>query len=715
MTFTPYDILLVLAAVTALALAILAWHRKLNRGATSFALLMLAVALWCSGHIMEMSAADLSGKIFWADIQFIAIVSIPVFWIAFILPYTGHTARLPLSRAVCLSIVPAVSLVMAWTNNLHGFFFSNSEIITKNNFSFLTRAFNTGFWIHSFYSYLLLLIGTILLIRTILRTSNPYRGRSVLLLAGALTPWACNALYIFRIGPFAYFDLTPFGFTLSGLLFGLGIFQFHFLDIVPIAYGTVFHNMNEGLILLDPGSRIINLNPAARKILDVKTSEAIGAQVTEVFSRWPDLLEGYRGHNMNYDFEFKKNNSGLIYNVAVSHLYMKKILRGYLITMRDITAHKKSETELRKSEEMFKALSENAADIIYTLEADGSFSYVNPAWKKILGYSRQETLGMYFIEFTRKEDSERSVQIFRELIKDRRVFTDTIIKLQHRDGSIRVFTGSASPNIDASGKIIGITGSLKDITDQQKLATELQQAHKMEAVGTLASAIVHDFNNIFMAIQGNISLIRKRIDQEEYAYQKIRNIEQSVDKGTELTRQLLSFVLGSQYVVTPTNLNDIVRRTSNMFSSGSKQIKIYKHYQNNLWLVDLDPVQVGKVLMNIYKNAAEAMDGKGELYVGTKNITLGTHFVKPFRAAPGKYVEISIRDTGCGMSEEIKQKIFEPFFTTREPGKGSGLGLSFAYGIIKSHNGFIDVHTKENEGSAFDIYLPADSKQGMNR
>ena len=473
--------------------------------------------------------------------------------------------------------------------------------------------------------------------------------------------------------------------------------------------------MNEGLILLDPGSRIINLNPAARKILDVKTSEAIGAQVTEVFSRWPDLLEGYRGHNMNYDFEFKKNNSGLIYNVAVSHLYMKKILRGYLITMRDITAHKKSETELRKSEEMFKALSENASDIIYTLDADGSFSYVNPAWKKILGYSRQETLGMYFIEFTRKEDSERSVQIFRELIKDRRVFTDTIIKLQHRDGSIRVFTGSASPNIDAAGKIIGITGSLKDITDQQKLATELQQAHKMEAVGTLASAIVHDFNNIFMAIQGNISLIRKRIDQEEYAYQKIRNIEQSVDKGTELTRQLLSFVLGSQYVVTPTNLNDIVRRTSNMFSSGSKQIKIYKHYQNNLWLVDLDPVQVGKVLMNIYKNAAEAMDGKGELYVGTKNITLGTHFVKPFRAAPGKYVEISIRDTGCGMSEEIKQKIFEPFFTTREPGKGSGLGLSFAYGIIKSHNGFIDVHTKENEGSAFDIYLPADSKQGMNR
>ncbi|RLC28797.1 MAG: hypothetical protein DRH32_08440, partial [Deltaproteobacteria bacterium] len=681
MTFTPYDILLVLAAVTALALAILAWHRKLNRGATSFALLMLAVALWCSGHIMEMSAADLSGKIFWADIQFIAIVSIPVFWIAFILPYTGQTARLPLNRAVCLSIVPAVSLVMAWTNNLHGFFFSNSEIITKNNFSFLIRTFNTGFWIHSFYSYLLLLIGTILLIRTILRTSNPYRGRSVLLLAGALTPWACNALYIFRIEPFAYFDLTPFGFTLSGLLFGLGIFQFHFLDIVPIAYDTVFHNMNEGLILLDPGSRIINLNPAARKILDVKTSEAIGAQVTEVFSRWPDLLEGYRGHNMNYDFEFKKNNSGLIYNVAVSHLYMKKILRGYLITMRDITAHKKSETELRKSEEMFKALSENASDIIYTLDADGSFSYVNPAWKKILGYSRQETLGMYFIEFTRKEDSERSVQIFRELIKDRRVFTDTIIKLQHKDGSIRVFTGSASPNIDAAGKIIGITGSLKDLTDQQKLATELQQAHKMEAVGTLASAIVHDFNNIFMAIQGNISLIRKRIDQEEYAYQKIRNIEQSVDKGTELTRQLLSFVLGSQYVVTPTNLNDIVRRTSNMFSSGSKQIKIYKHYQNNLWLVDLDPVQVGKVLMNIYKNAAEAMDGKGELYVGTKNITLGTHFVKPFRAVSGKYVEISIRDTGCGMSEEIKQKIFEPFFTTREPGKGSGLGLSFARAV----------------------------------
>ena len=233
----------------------------------------------------------------------------------------------------------------------------------------------------------------------------------------------------------------------------------------------------------------------------------------------------------------------------------------------------------------------------------------------------------------------------------------------------------------------------------------------MEAVGTLASAIVHDFNNIFMAIHGNISLIRKSIDPEGYPHQKIKNMEQCVDKGTALTRQLLSFVLGSQYVVAPTNLNEIVRRTSDMFSSSSKQIKIYKHYQKDLWLVDLDPVQIGKVLLNIYKNAAEAMDGKGELYLGTKKITLGSHFVKPFRTTPGKYVEISIRDTGVGMSKEIKQKIFEPFFTTKELGKGSGLGLSFAYGIIKSHNGFIDVHTKKHEGSAFDIYLPAIDKQ----
>jgi len=554
-----------------------------------------------------------------------------------------------------------------------------------------------------------------LLIRIIIRPSNPYRGRSVLLLAGSLAPWAANVAYIFKIEPFAYFDLTPFGFSLSGLFLGLGIFQFHFLDIIPVAYDTVFNSMSEGLILLDPGNRIINVNPPARKIFDIKASEAIGSPATEVFSDWPELLEGCRDiHNPDYAIAVKKNNVDLIYNVVISPLFQKKILKGYLITIKDITEYQKSEKALRESEEMFKTLSESAPDIIYTLEADGSFSYVNPAWEKILGYSKQETLGMYFVEFTRKEDSERCVRIFRELITKRKVFTDTTIKVLHKDGSIRVFNGSASPNTDTTGKIIGITGSLRDITDQQKLATELQQAHKMEAVGTLAGAIVHDFNNIFMAIHGNISLIRKRIDHEGYPYQKIKNIERSVDKGTELTRQLLSFVLGSQFVVAPANLNDIVRRTSNMFSSSSKQIKIYKHYQENLWLVDLDPVQVGKMLMNLYNNAAEAMDGKGELYLGTKNITLGSHFVKPFRTPPGKYVELSIRDTGSGMSEEIKEKIFEPFFTTRELGKGSGLGLSFVYGIIKSHNGFIDVHTKEHEGSAFDIYMPASDKQGIS-
>ncbi len=712
MNFTLYDILLLLAAVVALALATLAWNRRLNKGAIPFALLMLAVALWCLGHIMEMTVAGLSSKVFWANMQFFSIVSIPVFWIAFILPYTGRAEHLSLRWAVSLSIIPIISLSMVWTNHLHAFVFSNAEIIKKDNFSFLFRTFNTGFWIQSLYSYLLLLIGTVLLVRIILRPSNPYRGGSVLLLAGALTPWIFNAVYILGIEPFAYFDLTPFGFALSGLFCGIGIFQFHFLDIVPVAYDTVFHSMKEGLILMNPDNRIMNFNPSAGKILGLKAFDTIGAPVNDAFSAWPDLLEACHDiHNLNHDFKVKGNSVDHIYNVVISPLYQKKILRGYLITIRDITEHQKFEKALRESVEMFKALSENAPDIIYTLEADGSFSYVNPAWEKILGHSKQETLGMYFIEFTRKEDSEQCIQIFRELIKNRKVFTDTTIKILHKDGSVRVFNGSASPNTDTAGKTIGITGSLKDITDQQKLATELQQAHKMEAVGTLASAIVHDFNNIFMAIHGNISLIRKRIEHEGYPLQKIEKIEQCVDKGTELTRQLLSFALGSQYVVAPTNLNDIVRRTSNMISSSSKQIKIYKHYQKNLWLVNLDPVQIGKMLINIYKNAIEAMDGKGELYLGTKNITLGSHFVKPFRTTPGKYVEISIRDTGSGMSKEIKQKIFEPFFTTKELGKGSGLGLSFAYGIIKSHDGFIDVHTKENEGSAFDIYLPVSDKR----
>ena len=714
--FNPYDILLLFSAVAALALVNLAWRRRFNEGATPFALLMIAVVVWCSGHIMEMETTALSSKIFWANMQFFAIASIPVFWLVFILDYSGQSKRRLFIKTIYLSIIPIISLIMLWTNHLHGLFFSKAEIVIKNNASFLVRTFNTGFWIHAVYSYMLLLIGTLLLIKSIIRHSKPYNGGSVLLLLGVLIPWVCNAVYIFKVAPFEYFDLTPFGFALSGLLMGVSVFQFNFLNIIPIAYNTISQSMREGLILLDPGNRIINLNPSAQKIFGLKASEIIGAPVAEAFSLWPGMLKVCHGpHHLNHAFEFKKNGGNLIYNAVCSPLYRKKILRGYLITIRDITEHQKYEKALRESEEMFKALSENAPDIIYTLEADGSFSYVNPAWEKILGHTKQETLGMYFNEFVRKEDAENNVQIFREMIKNRKVFTDTTLKIIHKDGSIRLFNASASPNTDTNGKIIGITGSLKDITDQQKLATELQQAYKMEAVGTLASAIVHDFNNIFMAIHGNISLIRKCIDPEGYPHQKINDMEQCVDKGTALTRQLLSFVLGSQYVVAPTDLNDIVRRTSNMFSPGSKQIKIYKHYQKDLWLVDLDPIQIGKVLLNIYKNAAEAMDGKGELYLGTKNITLGSHFVKPFRTAPGKYVEISIRDTGIGMSKEIKQKIFEPFFTTKELGKGSGLGLSFAYGIIKSHNGFIDVHTKKQEGSAFDIYLPAIDKQGMQK
>lgn len=410
-----------------------------------------------------------------------------------------------------------------------------------------------------------------------------------------------------------------------------------------------------------------------------------------------------------------RNNGPRNLSVRLSPLWRRKRFCGRLLVIRDITEKRKAEIALRKSEEMFKSLSENAPNIIFTLVADGSFSYVNPAWETLLGYTREEALGMYFNEFTQKEDADDYIQLFKRVIKKKETITDTVIRMLHKGRSIRIFKTSAAPNTDASGKVTGLVGSLNDITDQQKLENELAQARKMEAIGTLTGTVVNDFNNVFMAIQGNLSLMLKKLETDGYLRQKVKRIEESVDKGAELTRQLLSFVLGNRYVATPTDLNAIVKRTSNIFASAAKKIKIYKHYQQDLWPANVDPVQIGKVLLNIYENAGDAMSGTGELYIGTKNITLGRQFVKPFNVPPGRYVEISIRDTGIGMSESTKQRIFEPFFSTKAVGKGSGLGLSFAYGIIKNHGGFIDVHSREKKGSAFDIYLMASDKPPASR
>ena len=248
---------------------------------------------------------------------------------------------------------------------------------------------------------------------------------------------------------------------------------------------------------------------------------------------------------------------------------------------------------------------------------------------------------------------------------------------------------------------------LSDVTEQKKLEEKLQQAKKMEAIGTLAGGVAHDFNNLLMGIQGNISLMLLETVEGAKHFEEIKSIERCVESAAKLTRQLLGFARGGKYVIKATSLNDLVEKLTGMFQRTHKNITFHETYHAGLWAVEVDQGQIEQVMLNLYLNACQAIPEKGDITVKTENVFLDKDFAASFDIVSGKYVKISVIDTGIGMDAEIRQRIFEPFFTTKEVGKGSGMGLASAFGIIKNHNGIIDCHSKKGKGSVFSVYLPA--------
>jgi CheY-like chemotaxis protein len=233
----------------------------------------------------------------------------------------------------------------------------------------------------------------------------------------------------------------------------------------------------------------------------------------------------------------------------------------------------------------------------------------------------------------------------------------------------------------------------------------------MQAIGTLAGGVAHDFNNLLMGIQGRASLMFLNMDSDHPYYEHLKGIEGIVESGANLTKQLLGFARGGKYEVRPTDLNELVNKTIQMFGRTKKEIKIHTDYEQEIGVTEVDRGQIEQVLLNIYVNAAHAMPEGGDLYIRTRNVTLAEVDVRPYGVKAGDYIQVSVRDTGTGMDEETQRRVFEPFFTTKEMGRGTGLGLASAYGIIKNHKGIVDVMSKKGEGTVLDIFIPASGEK----
>jgi two-component system, cell cycle sensor histidine kinase and response regulator CckA len=256
-----------------------------------------------------------------------------------------------------------------------------------------------------------------------------------------------------------------------------------------------------------------------------------------------------------------------------------------------------------------------------------------------------------------------------------------------------------------------VFGIIQDVTDHKLLESQLFQAQKLEAIGTLAGGIAHDFNNILMGIQGYASLMMLELNMNHPHYEWLKLIEEQIHGATNLTRQLLGFARGGRYEIRPVDMNEIVRDSSTMFGRTRKEITIHGKYEKGLRTVEVDRGQIEQVLLNLYVNAWHAMPAGGELYLETCNVVLDEGYASLHAVSPGDYVRVSVTDTGTGMKEETRKRIFDPFFTTKEMGRGTGLGLAMVYGIMKGHKGIVDVASEPGRGTTFTLFFPVTEKK----
>ena len=370
----------------------------------------------------------------------------------------------------------------------------------------------------------------------------------------------------------------------------------------------------------------------------------------------------------------------------------------------DFVAPRAISRELLSTQRHFEIILANMTEGILELSPDSRIVYANPVAASLLGKPEVVLLASEFTSLFEEEDRRRIERVLEELGDIPRVLPEEPpVKLNGRRFAMKMIP------IRGNGDRAVIV-MLNDVTDRKKIEAQLLHARKMEAIGTLAGGVAHDYNNLLMGIEGYASLILNKAPPDTEYREYVEAIEESVQRGSDLTRQLLTFARGGQYNARPTDINDVIRESVSMFGRTRKEISIREKYDEKIWLVEVDRGQMEQVLLNLFVNAWQAMPGGGDLYIRTENAVLDETTLARFKIIPGDYVRISITDTGIGMDDHTRQRIFEPFFTTKEMGRGTGLGLASVYGIIENHGGFINVYSEQGKGTTFNVYLPAIKK-----
>jgi PAS domain S-box-containing protein len=398
------------------------------------------------------------------------------------------------------------------------------------------------------------------------------------------------------------------------------------------------------------------------------------------------------------------------------------IITGFVVA-RQVAAVRENvrllrERAARQSEERFRSLVQHSSDIITVLEADLTIIYESPSVEAVLGYEAKGLVGRGIFTLLHHDDRQKAEAFFAAVMREPGATALGEHRLRHRDGTL-LNIESVGTNLLHDPNVRGIVLNSRNVTERKRVEEalrvseeQLRQSQKLESIGTMAGGIAHDFNNLLTVISGNTQLVLAKLDPDSQPHQRLVEVEAATDRATTLTRQMLAFSRRQQLERKTINLNDTIGEILKLLRRTiGADVDLCFQAAGNLSTVFADPAQIEQVVMNLVINACDAMPQGGRLTIDTDNATLDERFIQNHPlAAPGRYAHIVVSDTGTGMDDVTLARIFEPFFTTKEVGRGTGLGLSMVFGIVKQHNGLIEVSSWLGKGTTFNIYLPVDDK-----
>lgn len=465
-----YAVALIVAAIISTIVAVIAWQRRNSIGAKSLFILMSGAMVWSLTYAIRWIAYDEAAQLFWLDATYFGVVVAPTAFLILALEITDQMHILTPRVRTGLAIIPTFTILILWTDPWHGLFY--------NGMRTGDAILNGGiwFWIFIAYTYIILLLASILIFRKTIRDKQFFQVQAGLLLTGMILPWLGNIISMLGFSPFPGLDMTPFLFTVSGILFMFALFRFGFLDIAPIAHSRLMEGLLDGVIVLDKANRIVDYNPAAQRILNLSTT-VIGQNLHQAGFHNPDLIVlDEKIHVEKSEIQIKNYNLREFEARTLALLDKNNQPTGKIVTLHDISEYRQAQEQIRRSEEQYRLLFDNAVESILVVQ-DRKIVFCNPITSELTGYPLEEIINESFVKFIYPEDIPMILENYRKRVEGENLLGRYQFRLVRKDLSFR-WVETSGIRIEWEGELATLH-FLMDVTDRKKaeVALEFRSTH----------------------------------------------------------------------------------------------------------------------------------------------------------------------------------------------------------------------------------------------